>query len=248
MAKCAPYAILLGEMKCGTHAVTASLWEHPLMARMGHWELHFFHSDLAIRSQQGIDRLRTLYNYAQAFETALIRGEEYDRNNNTYSNNSNNATNNTHNSSTTANVSSHFVKEDIDWKAIPMSDSTSNTFLTHPRKYFAMESSPGYLLSSDRIPDILLCTAPWVKLLAVLRDPILRVKSQDKYLDETRKNYERPMVDWDVWIQFDPRLLNAARGIGLEDLSTTTQFQHDYRTRFICDSIGTMVRRHGQGG
>jgi hypothetical protein len=205
--KRAPYAILLGAMKCGTHAVTASLWEHPLLARLGHWELHFFNSDLAIRSERGIDRLRTLYNYAKAFETALRRGEEYDDDHN---NDNNNNTNSTHNSTTPANVTSHFVKEDIDWKTIPMSDSTFNNSLTHPMNYFAIESCPEYLLSSDRIPDVLLCTAPWVKLLAVLRDPIRRVESQYKYLDETRKKLERPMVDWDVWIQDDLRLLNAA--------------------------------------
>ena len=74
----------------------------------------------------------------------------------------------------------------------------------------AFESSPRYLLSSDRIPHAILCVVPWVKLLAILRNPVDRVESHYKYLDQSRRRNEQPMVDWQTWINDDIRLLNEA--------------------------------------
>ena len=150
----APYAILLGAMKSGTHAVTASLWEHPAIAPNGHWELHFFDSDKAIRSERGIDRQRTIRNYAVAFGKSL--------------------------------TGSNFTKTSID---IPNARVDSE-----PLEYYAIESSPRYLLNSDRLPDMILCTVPWVKLIAILRNPIERAASQYRFLDEVRKKYSNAMV------------------------------------------------------
>jgi hypothetical protein len=55
-----------------------------------------------------------------------------------------------------------------------------------------------------------LCVTPWVKMMAILRDPIIRVESQYRYLDEARHKLQKPMVDWETWIQDDLRLLHTA--------------------------------------
>eukprot|EP00934_Nitzschia_sp_Nitz4_P000155 Nitzschia sp. Nitz4//scaffold29_size155292//113330//114328//NITZ4_002678-RA/size155292-processed-gene-0.54-mRNA-1//-1//CDS//3329546508//155//frame0 len=41
-----------------------------------------------------------------------------------------------------------------------------------------LDATPNYLFLSDRVPQRLFCVAPWVKLLAVLRDPVERAFSQ----------------------------------------------------------------------
>lgn len=120
----APYALLLGAMKAGTHAVLQSLWEHPRVARTGHWELHFFDSPRAIRSDKGIHVGVTRQNYAQAFREAL----------------------------------SEFK---FDFETFHNTTSSNNRMV-------AIESSPRTLLSSDRIPKLILCVTPWVKMMAIL--------------------------------------------------------------------------------
>jgi hypothetical protein len=152
----APYMILLGAMKCGTHAITRALWEHPRIRKTGHWELHFFDGPRVIRTDQGIDQTRTREHYRQAFD-----------------------------------------------KSIP-------DFPKNDTSVIAFESSPRYLLNSDRIPDVMFCVTPWVKLLAILRNPTDRVESHYQYLDEARRNIDEPMVDWDRWIQDDLRLMTQA--------------------------------------
>lgn len=77
-------------------------------------------------------------------------------------------------------------------------------------KVISMESSPRYLLNSDRIPQVILCTVPWVKFLVIVRDPITRAESQYRYLDEARRADDKPMVDWQTWIDDDLRLLKEA--------------------------------------
>ena len=154
----APYALILGVMKGGTHALTKSLWEHPQIMPTGHWELHFYdNGGLAIRSDKGIYRHRSRENYAKLF-----------------------------------------------LKSIPNFPTETNS------KMMAIDASPRYILSSDRIPDAIFCITPWVKLLAIVRNPIDRAASQYRYLDETRKLYDKPMVDWETWIQDDIRLLKKA--------------------------------------
>ena len=48
----------------------------------------------------------------------------------------------------------------------------------------AIHDSPRYLLWSDRIPNAILCVTPWVKLLAVLRDPVERAISHYRFQDD----------------------------------------------------------------
>jgi hypothetical protein len=64
-----PYAILLGTMKGGTHALSEYLWQHPLIAapkkvdKNGH-ELHFFDSRSFERGELGIPRKANQLSYA----------------------------------------------------------------------------------------------------------------------------------------------------------------------------------------
>ncbi|GAX13361.1 [heparan sulfate]-glucosamine 3-sulfotransferase 3 [Fistulifera solaris] len=64
-----PYAILLGTMKGGTHALSEYLWQHPLIAapkkveKNGH-ELHFFDSRSFERGKMGIPRKANQLSYA----------------------------------------------------------------------------------------------------------------------------------------------------------------------------------------
>lgn len=153
----APYMILLGAMKCGTHAVTRALWEHPRIRKTGYWELHFFDGPRVIRTDQGIDQTRTREHYRQAFDKSI--------------------------------------------PDFPKNDTSS---------MIAFESSPRYLLNSDRIPDLMFCVAPWAKLMAILRNPVDRVGSHYRYLDDSRRKSDQPMVDWDTWIQDDLRLMTQA--------------------------------------
>lgn len=67
--KNSPYAILLGTMKGGTHALSEYLWQHPSIAapknvrRNGH-ELHFFDSRSFERGELGIPRRTNQLSYA----------------------------------------------------------------------------------------------------------------------------------------------------------------------------------------
>jgi hypothetical protein len=164
----APYAILLGVMKGGTHAVTASLWEHPQVARTGHWEMHFFNSPRVIRTEAGgIDQWQTRQNYARSFLKAIPN--------------------------------------------FPTSTTTQeDTTNASDNVTIAFESSPRYLLNSDCIPDMIMCVTPWVKLFAILRNPIERAESHYRFLDDSRRTSDKRMVNWDTWIQHDLRLLEES--------------------------------------
>jgi hypothetical protein len=76
--------------------------------------------------------------------------------------------------------------------------------------YYALDSSPYYLLASDRIPDAILCVAPWARWLAILRHPVARAESHFRHLHQARYENNKPMVDWQSWIQDDIRLLTQA--------------------------------------
>ena len=74
----------------------------------------------------------------------------------------------------------------------------------------AFDSTPRYIFDADRNPAMILCVVPWVKLLAIVRNPIDRIASHYNALNKARKQYNLTMVDWDVWIQDDIRLLQEA--------------------------------------
>jgi hypothetical protein len=80
---------------------------------------------------------------------------------------------------------------------------------------YAIDDSPRYLLWSDRTPEAIMCVSPWAKLMAILRNPIDRAVSHFRYQDEARQRSSKmkkatPMVDWEVWIEDDLRLLKNA--------------------------------------
>ena len=168
----APFALLLGAMKAGTHAVTASLWEHPdIVPTTGFEPMHFYDTaENVVQSDQGIDALQTRNHYAQSFQTAIPDVALFQQ-----------------------------LKSNPQLKAF--------------------ESSPRYLIHSDRIPNLIGCVTPWVKLLAILRNPVDRVESHYRFIDQARRRQKKPMVDWETWIAHDLRLLTQA---GVWNNKTTT--------------------------
>lgn len=73
-----------------------------------------------------------------------------------------------------------------------------------------LDSTPYYLLGTDRIPQAIACVAPWAKLLAILRNPVDRAASHYRYLHQARFEHHKPMVDWEVWVDHDIRMLRDA--------------------------------------
>ena len=157
----APYAILLGAMKGGTHALSEYLWDHPLVARPHgeNYELHFFDGRHFQRDSRGIPQKQNQISYAQRFRAMYPE----------------------------------FFSSRREGKEL-----------------VTIHDSPRYLLWSDRIPDAILCVTPWVKLMAVLRDPVERAISHYRFQDEARRKRGEPMVDWDKWVNDDLQLLKSA--------------------------------------
>ena len=129
--KRAPYFIVLGTMKGGTHAVTEYLWQHPLIAmRSSGWEMHFFNSKDFHRGPDGIPQRENQIAYAERFR-----------------------------------------------RSHPTFFRDAGRQISADDRTIAFDNTPYYLLASDRIPESILCVAPWAKLIAVLRDPIARAES-----------------------------------------------------------------------
>jgi len=60
---------------------------------------------------------------------------------------------------------------------------------------YSIHDSLRYLVWSDRIPDAILCVMPWVKLMAVLQDPINHVVSHYHFQHEGKwKVHGSPQV------------------------------------------------------
>jgi hypothetical protein len=75
-------------------------------------------------------------------------------------------------------------------------------------KMVALDDSPRYILLSDRVPARILCVAPWVKLLAILRNPIDRAYSHynmNRFRAEL--NGAEAMPTFEEWIDMDFQLL-----------------------------------------
>jgi hypothetical protein len=87
----------------------------------------------------------------------------------------------------------------------PRQQNEEETFM------IAIDNTPYYLFGSEQIPSAVLCVAPWVKLMAILRNPVDRAESQYHYLHQNRQlYYNKDMVDWDVWVNHDILLLHTA--------------------------------------
>jgi hypothetical protein len=174
------------------------------------YEMHFFDQDDFVRNSIGIPRRVNQQAYAQRFlhshkkfflveamrqrhleqQQQLLKLQQEEEG----VNHANSTVFNTTNRSTTSNNTVIRKKQ-------------AATIL--PALY-AMDSSPYYLLASDRIPDAILCVAPWAKWLAVLRNPISRAESHFRHLHQVRLENHKRMVDWQMWIDDDIRLLTQA--------------------------------------
>lgn len=61
-----------------------------------------------------------------------------------------------------------------------------------------IDTTPTYLLKSDRVPHRVLCMCPWVKLIALFRDPVSRAYSQ--YNMEIARSVQRAKKTLDMGI------------------------------------------------
>jgi len=75
---------------------------------------------------------------------------------------------------------------------------------------YALDATPNYLFLSDRVPQRILCITPWVKLLAVLRDPVDRAFSQyhmQRQHDCSHPQKRRGSVSFEEYISLDMKVL-----------------------------------------
>lgn len=74
------------------------------------------------------------------------------------------------------------------------------------KKLFVVDDSPRYLFWSDRIPARVLCVTPWVKILAILRNPIDRAYSQFNMKDTLSVGKEETQIAhlrFEAWVKKD---------------------------------------------
>jgi hypothetical protein len=74
----------------------------------------------------------------------------------------------------------------------------------------ALDATPNYLFASDRVPNRIFCTAPWVKLLALLRNPVERVFSH--YPMQLNRDLAHPTTrcgysTFDEYVELDMQVL-----------------------------------------
>ena len=75
---------------------------------------------------------------------------------------------------------------------------------------YVLDATPNYLFLSDRVPQRMLCATPWVKLLAVLRDPVDRAFSQyhmQYQRDLSHPESRRGSVSFEEYISLDMKVL-----------------------------------------
>lgn len=96
-----------------------------------------------------------------------------------------------------------FYQERVIGGIVPIQDLESGV------KY-VLDATPNYLFLSDRVPQRILCTSPWVKLLATLRDPVDRAYSQYQmqlYHDISNPDDRRGFVSFEDYISLDMKVL-----------------------------------------
>ena len=75
---------------------------------------------------------------------------------------------------------------------------------------YVLDATPNYLFLSDRVPQRILCATPWVKLLAILRDPVDRAFSQyhmQYQRDLSHPDSQRGFASFEEYISFDMKVL-----------------------------------------
>jgi hypothetical protein len=90
------------------------------------------------------------------------------------------------------------------------------------KKLIALDDSPRYLFWSDRIPARVLCVTPWVKILAILRNPIDRAFSQYNMFYSRKGKAQTAPFTFEQWIENDIEDMRAT-GV-LQDRIPPEQF------------------------
>ena len=98
--------------------------------------------------------------------------------------------------------------------------NASETLGKNP-KMIAFDDSPRYLFSSDLIPASVLCVAPWVKVIALLRNPVDRAYSHFT-MAKNGENNRNVEITVEEWFQRD---LDDLRRVGvIQDKIPLSQF------------------------
>jgi hypothetical protein len=90
----------------------------------------------------------------------------------------------------------------------------------------SLDATPDYLLLSDISPHVLLCTAPWVKLLVTLRDPVERLFSNYNFMRQHVPTLGN--VTFEEWVERDMEMLRKA---GVIDHSFRDVDDNEERTK-----------------
>ena len=178
----APYAIVLGAMKAGTQALMYYLSQHPNVTRGTHERTPETH----------------FFNSPEWF-SSTPQGISQIINQKAYANKMQSL------------FPDMFVSDDIaketSWNTRKRRRTTTIRAKPH---LIALDSTPYYLLASDRIPNYINCVAPWAKLIALVRNPVERAASHSRYLAQARQDKQKPMVSWERWVHHDLQLLQRA--------------------------------------
>ncbi|KAL7577471.1 hypothetical protein ACA910_004752 [Epithemia clementina (nom. ined.)] len=198
MNRAAPYAVLLGVMKGGTKALMGYLAEHanvaasPINNGTRYQEIHYFDRGIngLVQTAEGIPQRLNQERYQSIFWR--LYGPDL-----------------------------FLVAEPSpNHRSGSSSDKEETAQLAPTRtttKKIAIDDTPYLLTGGDRIARALLCVAPWTKWIVLLRNPVDRIDSQYRYLNQGRQRQGKrvdvgqtttiPMVDWETWIRKDIQLL-----------------------------------------
>ena len=190
-----PYVMIIGAQKSGTSALASYLYQHPYAIK-GTKEYHFFLDKID-------DDLYTTIYY-------------YDRHQKSYqhssSNNDNRTTQQVGILSDLAYEEYYHILTSQPQKNDKIPDlhtttTTTTTDINEPTsssvvstlslyQKFMLDATPNYMFGSDRVPKRIMCIAPWVKIIVLLRNPIDRAYSQynmnvARYIQQQQQQNQR---------------------------------------------------------
>jgi hypothetical protein len=100
-----------------------------------------------------------------------------------------------------------------------------------------VDATPNYLFFSDRVPKRLLCIAPWIKLLVLLRNPVDRAFSQynmQLHRDLTNPDKRRGFVTFEEYVEMDMQVL---RDLGVIPNTTTVNVQAEIEGMLLSPKV-----------
>jgi hypothetical protein len=114
-------------------------------------------------------------------------------------------------------------------------------FSTHLK---VVDGTPNYLWVSDRIPQRVLCAAPWVKLIVLLRNPVDRAFSQynmQYHRDLNNPSNRRGFVTFEDYVDMD---LQVLRDVGVLPNSNSESGTDDgfLNSRTLLEAWGTYTK------